>query len=507
MTWDNLSDPIFDYAATRPAAPALVDGPTALDYRTFAELVGKAAVYLDRLGVREGERVGVNLSSGIDHVILAFALLRVGATLSELHYASATPLDPALLGRFGIGRVFIEANAAAPATATSIRVDAAWRARIGRESGDHRTGLKGESLQLLSMSSGSTGLPKGVVTTQRLIFDRQNAYEAILGDSGVYSPDRPANFLLTASLSHNTFLRRVIAQFCAGGPVVLLPEYAHPVDLIKVVVAWDNVSLAAMANMCRAFIAAAPLDAPLFPNVRALTSVGMPLFPEEKRAIVRRVTPNFYDSYGATGIGTISCLLPSEVEAKADSVGRAAPEIELEIVDAKGEPCAPGTLGRLRCRGKTAIRGFEGATETPGASERFADGWYYPGEFGSLDADGFLYLKGRAAEVVRRSGIELFPSDVEEALASHPGVREVAVVGVPSPAHGEDVVAVVVKNGNPSHDELAQHCRARLTPEKWPDRIFYAGALPKMPGGKPDRTQVRTMVLDEIARRQKSGTR
>ena len=82
-----------------------------------------------------------------------------------------------------------------------------------------------------------------------------------------------------------------------------------------------------------------------------------------------------------------------------------------------------------------------------------------------------------------------------------------AVVGVPSAAHGQELVAVVVKNGEAAHNDIAQHCRARLSPEKWPDRIFYAAALPKTSGGKPDRVQVRTMVQEEIARRQKAGQR
>ncbi len=310
----------------------------------------------------------------------------------------------------------------------------------------------------------------------------------------------------TASLSLSPFFRRLMGQIAAGGPVVLLPEFAHPIDLIKAIAAWDSATFAATANMCRAFIAAAPQDAILFPGVRALFSLGTPLYPEEKRAMIRRVTPNFYDSYGTSGMGTIAMLMPAEVEAMAASVGRAAPGIEIEIVDAHGGPCATGTIGRVRCRGRTSAGAFV-TTAEPSETERFADGWYYPGEFGYLDGDGYLFLKGRVSDVVRRSGIELFPTEIEEALASHPGVREAAVVGVPSAPHGHELVAVVVKEGEPSHNDIAQHCRARLTPEKWPDRIFYAAALPMTSGGKPDRVQVRTMVQEEIARRHKAGQR
>lgn len=497
--WENLSDPVFDHAANRPDARALIDGPAVLTYRELAELVAKASVYLRGLGIGIGERVGVSLSGGADHVILVLALLRVGATLTELHYNASSPPDPALLERFGVSRVFIEANSPAPASVPSTRMATDWRALVSRQAGDYRTGAKADALQILSLSSGSTGIPKGVLTTHRLIFDRHHAYEETLGDSGIYAPDRLANFLITASIAYMVFLRRVLAQFFAGGPVILMPEYAHPIDFIKAIAAWDNAALGATPNMCRAFIAAAPADAPLFPRVRALVSVGMPLYPEEKRAIVRRVTPNFYDSYGASGIGSISCLLPRDIEAKAASVGRAVSGVELEIVDRAGVACPAGTIGRLRCRGKTNAQAFLSLGEM-NENERLADGWYYPGEVGYLDQDGFLFLKGRATDLIRRSGVEIFPSEIEEALATHPAVREVAVVGLPSAAHGEELVAVVISSSSDSHAELAAHCRARLAPEKWPDRIFYAASLPVTSGGKPDRTQLRAIVLAQIGR-------
>jgi acyl-coenzyme A synthetase/AMP-(fatty) acid ligase len=338
-----------------------------------------------------------------------------------------------------------------------------------------------------------------------MVLDRHAAFLDSIG--GAASEEgAPPVLIVTASLSIAPFFRRMFGQFLVGGPVVLLPEFAHPIDLVKAIAAWENATLAATANMCRAFIAAAPQDALLFPGVRLLLSLGTPLYPEEKRAMIRRVTPHFYDVYGASGMGTIAVLPPAEVAAMAASVGRAARGIEIEIVDGQGGPCPAGTVGRVRVRGRTSAGAFV-TTAEPAGTERFADGWYYPGEFGFLDENGYLFLKGRVSDAVRRSGIELFPTDVEEALASHPGVREAAVVGVPSANHGQELVAVVVKEGEPSHSDIAQHCRARLTPEKWPDRIFYAAALPMTSGGKPDRVQVRTMVQDEIARRQKAGGR
>ncbi len=91
--WENLSDPLFAHAANRPDWPAVIDGPTILTYRALAELVAKTSVYLHDIGIGIGDRVGVNLSSGVDHVVLMLGLLRAGATLTEIHYSSATRPD------------------------------------------------------------------------------------------------------------------------------------------------------------------------------------------------------------------------------------------------------------------------------------------------------------------------------------------------------------------------------------------------------------------------------
>ena len=136
----------------------------------------------------------------------------------------------------------------------------------------------------------------------------------------------------------------------------------------------------------------------MLPRLRALISVGQPLFADDKRAVVEHVTPNFYDNYGAAGIGAIACLNPLEVQEKAASVGRPVPGMEIEIVDPQGARLPVGAIGRLRCRSATAAKGLVG--HQGGLDEGFIDGWYYPGEIGSLDAEGYLYLAGRSVEML-----------------------------------------------------------------------------------------------------------
>jgi acyl-CoA synthetase (AMP-forming)/AMP-acid ligase II len=136
-----------------------------------------------------------------------------------------------------------------------------------------------------------------------------------------------------------------------------------------------------------------------------------------------------------------------------------------------------------------------------GGAEGFREGWYYPGEIATLDSDGYLYLKGRVADMIRRGGVDLFPPEIEEVMASHPSVREVAVVGRPVTGMGEEVIAFVVPRGEAQHEALAEHCRGLLRPEKRPDRVFYMDSLPRLGSGKLDRGKLRKLAIQKSTQR------
>lgn len=196
-------------------------------------------------------------------------------------------------------------------------------------------------------------------------------------------------------------------------------------------------------------------------------------------------------------------MLPAgAMRERAASVGRPPSFVEVQVVNRDGHPVPAGTVGKLRCRG-TEGKGFAGDTE-PTGDERFRDGWYYPGDLASIDEEGFIFLKGRTVDVIFRNGIELFAQEIEEVIAVHPSVKEVAVVGVPKSGPGEELVAIVVPNGQAQHDALAEHCRSKLPSERWPDRVFYAQSLPRSPGGKVDRGQIKQIAITET-QRQMSG--
>ncbi|HLZ06410.1 MAG TPA: class I adenylate-forming enzyme family protein [Bradyrhizobium sp.] len=497
--WQNITDPIFHWAEQRPDAPAFIQPPETLSYRALAGLIAKAAVYLEGGGVRSGDRVALHLTNAIDHFILLLALLRLGATTMEIPYSAQQPPTPELLAKFGIKWIFIEAAAAPVAGVSSIKIDASWRSMIARRSGDRRASDNGNGIFTITLTSGTSGQPKGSLASHRQHLQRFGTHLELLADSALFS-EQPPNFLLIGPIAYAMFLPSLLNQLFAGAPLTILPTYLDTIDLVKAIGAWDGAHCRVTSAFCRYFLSCAPKQGVLFPHLRALGTGGGFLYPEEKLAILDRVTPNFYEVYGASGFGAMTVLTPREMRTHPQSVGRPASFVTVEVVDQAGRKLPSGTVGLLRCRG-TEGKGFT-AEVASDSDEHFRDGWYYPGDLACLDQDGFVYLKGRSGtEVISRDGIELFAAEIEAVIAQHASVAEVAIVGVPRAVAGEELVALVVPRGQAQHEALAQHCVSRLPVERRPDTVYYANALPKTGAGKLDRASVKAIVMDQVRRR------
>ncbi len=151
--------------------------------------------------------------------------------------------------------------------------------------------------------------------------------------------------------------------------------------------------------------------------------------------------------------------------------------VAVEVVDADDRPVAPGTVGRLRYRGPGVAADAGDGTQRPG-------GWFYPDDLAAIDGDGFVTLKGRAADVIIRGGVNIFPAEIEQVLLAHPGVREAAVVGQRSHERGEEIAAFVVAGRAVTESALRQHCQGRLAAYKQPRVFVFRNELPKSGLGK-----------------------
>lgn len=200
--------------------------------------------------------------------------------------------------------------------------------------------------------------------------------------------------------------------------------------------------------------------------------------------------------FGLTeGGGTVSFVPPQHLKRKVGSAGKASLHNELRIMGEDGLGCQAGTVGEILVRGPAMTTGYW--DDPVATAEAIQDGWLRTGDLGYLDDEGFLYISGRRKELIISGGMNIFPSEVEDALRAHPAVRDVAVVGVPHARWGETVCAVVelVPGRSVDQDELIAFSRQRLASYKKPTLVRFTSALPRTLSGKVRKVELRNMVI------------
>ena len=493
--WDNLSDVVFDHALRQPDAPALIAGDERVSYGELARLIAGATVYLRQLGVAEGQAVGVFMGGTIDHVVLSLALTRIGAIAFDLP-PRLHPEDDAIR-RWGLAPVFAAPDARLPRGARPDHiVGVGWRRTIAGLPGDCRSRRDPREVLCVSLSSGSTGLPIAVPSNQREW--RARIDSAVQLFHPIFTLRRPPVFLMLGGMSFSGFFLLMACQLRIGGPVVLLADTRDPHELARAIAGWADAFLLTVPAFCHDLVALAPPSAPLFPAMRALIVGGAPLAAEDKPVFLERLTPNLYEGYGNSAVGAIAGAFPADMQLRPEATGRVAPGVDLEVVDALGRRVPQRETGHIRIRGPGVARSYYRPPDPQRRLEGFHGGWFYPADLGSLDADGYLSIRGRLTDVIARSGVEIFPGDIEAALRAHPAIGEAAVVGT-GPPEAQRVVAFVTLRTDGSRSELAKFVAAALPRERAPDDVLFVQSLPRTHTGKIDRAALRTFAATSTA--------
>jgi acyl-CoA synthetase (AMP-forming)/AMP-acid ligase II len=226
------------------------------------------------------------------------------------------------------------------------------------------------------------------------------------------------------------------------------------------------------------------------PSLRAVSVMGASASPSEIQACRALVTRNVFFGYGTNETGMIAVLGPDDPIDKGEGcVGRVLQEVEVEVVGSEGQTMPANVQGELRFRTPTMATGYvDNETAT---KERFRDGWFYPGDQGLVDGDGFLILRGRVDDMINFGGLKIAPGDVESALALHPALADVAVVGVPHVMSGEMPVAFVVVRDEVSDQQLERFCAERVDSIRIPPVFVRVASIPRNSSGKIDRKLLR----------------
>ncbi|WP_040796397.1 class I adenylate-forming enzyme family protein [Nocardia higoensis] len=339
---------------------------------------------------------------------------------------------------------------------------------------------------VLLFTSGTTGAPKAAVLRHRHLAGY------IVGSVEFWNAGEDEAILVSVPNYHIAGVSSILSSVYAGRRMVQLPQFS-PEGWVEVAAAEGITQAMVVPTMLGRILDVIEATGTELPALRALSYGGgrMPLQTIER---AMRLLPEvgFVNAYGLTETSsTISILGPEdhraawasdvpEVRARLGSVGQPLPSIELEIRDQDGNPVPAGEPGEVY------VRGEQVAGEYTSHSAIDADGWYPTRDRGYLDAEGYLFLDGRADDVIVRGGENISPGEVEEALLCHPSVAEAAVVGVPDAEWGERVEAVVVATSGQcvSETELREWIRQRLRSTRVPARVHEWTELPYTETGK-----------------------
>lgn len=487
MKIDNITAAVASNALRRPNHPAIIDGDRTISHAELEALVQRTAGGLLAEGLSEGQTIGLSMRDTPEHIIIMFAMMRLGLIVLPMDARWTANEKQIAIFTFGAVALLTDSNEEAFEGPTVITIDDAWIHRSMSATPISNWTTDNDSPLLLSLSSGTTGLPKGPLISHGLFMQRL-FYEGI--STGMSHAD--INMLATPFYfggGRNITLQNILV----GATVVLYPPPYEIQDLADEVARRAITYLFLVPTQLRRLLQLPARSGHLFPDLRMLVSSGSMLHPEEVSAIRLRISPNLFNTYATTDGGTATILSPMDIERKQGSVGKPAYLVQAQIVDEEHRPLTSGEVGRIRYRSLAMADAYHCNPEETKAA--FRDGWFYSGDLGKFDDEGYLFLAGRSKDMIIRGGINVFPAEIEAVLATHPGVVDVAVVPWTVNADlGEEIAAFILANQEIAEQDLLDLARTRLARYKIPRRFFFLSSMPRNEAGKVNKNKLVEML-------------
>lgn len=337
-----------------------------------------------------------------------------------------------------------------------------------------------EDLATLMFTSGTAGSPKAAMLSHGNLLANQEQMQAL--EDRAQTPEDVSLGVLP--LFHIFGLNVVLGLSLRAGSSVLLIERFDPISALEAIERHGVTVVSGAPTMWAAWAAMpeAPPDA--LRTVRVAASGAAKLSSEVGAVIERRFGVTISEGYGLTEASPVVAT-SAGTEVRAGSIGSPLPGLEVRLVDLEGDDVLVGDAGEVWVRGPNVFAGYwQDEAATRGALTE--DGWLRTGDVATVDDDGYLFLVDRMKDLIIVSGFNVYPAEVEEVIAEMPGVRQVAVVGVPHPYSGEAVKAFVVVEPGHSYEEdhIIEWCSRHLARYKCPDKVMFVDELPVNPGGK-----------------------
>jgi long-chain acyl-CoA synthetase len=494
-----VADVVREHAASRGDSVAIEHEGRTLTFGELDERSSRLAQSLRATGVRAGDRVAYLDRTAPEVIELLFAASKLGAVIVPMNWRLAVPELAAVI-RDSQARVLIAGPGYADVAADLVggrgqlvlvgEAYEAWLAAHPALDPGDRGGAHDVIVQMYT--SGTTGVPKGVLTTHRNL-------AAAAETSPLWGFDAGTVSLTPLPMFHIGGIGWAFVGLWNGAATILVRDFdpARVLETLERRRVTNAVFVPTMLQMLTAVPGAAERD---FSELRSIAYGASPITTTVLKAALRTFRCPLFGIYGLTETtGAITQLDPGDHEPDGPrehllrSAGRPYPWVELRIVDPdSGREQGPREVGEVWLRAPNVAAGyFNRPAET--ARALTSDGWLRTGDGGYLDEEGYLYLTDRIKDMIVSGGENVYPIEVEEVLSQHPGVREAAAIGVPHERWGEMVVALVVRRPGCAVDldDLLAFARQRLAGYKLPRRVEFVDELPRTPTGKVLKRELR----------------
>lgn len=462
---------------------------TALHYHgetiKYADLelnIERFASYFQKIGLKPGDRAAIALPNCPEFIYCYMGVTRAGGIVVPLNLLQ-TPHELAFMLQDS-GARFLIVNPAIGQhmgqlpmpNLTIVLLDDKCRQDIANSPRASFPDLNDNSVCTFLYTSGTTGQPKAAMLTHANLIANVKAMEEV---SGFNSQD---NFLAVLPMFHSFgWATSVLFPLYLGASITILESF-KPKELMQVLLDKGVTIFCGVPSMFTVLLKSR--REVVFPKLRFAFSGGDSISEENLLEFEKKFKTPIIEGYGLSEASPIVCLNPIRGPRKIRSVGVPLPGVDVKIIDEDGNEMKNGEIGELIARGPNIMQGYFNRQEE--TLSTIQGGWLHTGDLAYQDQDGYFFIAGRKKELIINAGFNVYPREIEGTLEKHPGVAEVAVIGIPHPLKGQTIKAYIIpeEGHNLDKQELYQYLKVRLAPYKIPDTFVFTGELPHGASGK-----------------------